>query len=63
MYGDGVGQKVWTAVTKCLHDLFEEYRNNINSPSEVQSQPSELPPSKEGGEGTRNLKTKIAKKM
>ena len=46
IYGDGVGQKVWAAITKCLQELFEEYRNNRSSPSEVSSQPSDSPPSK-----------------
>jgi len=63
MYGDGVGQKVWAAITKCLHELFEEYRNNNSSSSEVQSQPSDSPPSKQGGESARKLRTRIAKKM
>ena len=62
MYGDSVGQKVWAAITKCLQDLFEEYRNNI-SPSDVQPQPSKSPPSKQGGEGARKLKTKLTKKI
>ena len=62
MYGDGVGQKVWAAITKCLQNLFEEYRNN-SSPSNVQPQPSESPPSKQGGEGARKLKTKLTKKI
>ena len=62
MYGDGVGQKVRAAITKCLQDLFEEYRNN-SSPSDVQPQPSESPPSKQGGEGARKLKTKLTKKI
>lgn len=63
MYGDDVGQKVWAKVTKCLHELFEEYRNNRSSPSEVSAQPSDSPPSKQGGESARKLKTRIAKKM
>jgi hypothetical protein len=63
MYGDGFGQKVWAAITKCLHELFEEYRNNNSSSSEVQSQPSDSPPSKQGGESARKLRTRIAKKM
>ena len=63
MYGDGVGQKVWATITKCLHELFEEYRNNNSSSSEVQSQPSDSPPSKQVGESARKLRTRIAKKM
>ena len=63
MYGDGVGHKVWAAITKCLHELFEEYRNNNSSSSEVQSQPSDSRPSKQGGESARKLRTRIAKKM
>jgi len=47
MYGDGVGHKVWAAITKCLQYLFEECRNN-SSPSDVHPQPSESPPSKQG---------------
>ena len=63
MYGDGVGQKVWAAITKYLHDLFEEYRNKNTSSSEVNSQESDSPASKQGGEIDRMLRTRIAKKM
>jgi hypothetical protein len=62
MYGDGVGQKVWAAITKCLQDLFEEYRNN-SFPSDVQPQQSELAQSKQSGEDTGKLKAKLTKKI
>jgi hypothetical protein len=64
LYGEGVGQKVWAAITKCLHDLFEEYRISNSQPSdEMQSQPSDEVQSQPCGEGVRKLKTRIAKKM
>jgi hypothetical protein len=63
MYGDGVGQKIWAAITKCMHDLFEEYRMNNASPSDRNSQPSDEPPSKQDGGSARKLKTKLTKKM
>jgi hypothetical protein len=63
MYGDGVGQKVWAAITKCLQELFEEYRKNC-SPSDVQPQQSESSSqSKQSGEDTRKFKAKLTKKM
>jgi hypothetical protein len=61
MYGAGVGQKVWAAVTKCLQDLFEEYRIN-NSPSGVQPQRSEST-SKEDEENGGKMKAKLTKKI
>jgi hypothetical protein len=63
MYGDRVGQKVWATITKYMHDLFEEYMMNNASPSDLNSQPSDEPPSKQDGESARNLKTKLTKKM
>ena len=62
MYGVSVRQKVWAAITKCLQDLFEEYKKN-SSPSDVQSQPSESSISKESGEDGGKLKAKLAKKI
>jgi hypothetical protein len=26
IYGEGPGQKLWAALKKCLHGMFEEYR-------------------------------------
>jgi hypothetical protein len=46
-----------------MHDLFEEYRMNNASPSDLNSQLSDEPPSKQDGESARNLKTKLTKKM
>jgi hypothetical protein len=63
LYGEGVGQKVWAAITKCLHDLFEEYRINNSQPSdEVQSQAGDKDQSQPSGE-VRKLKSHFSKKM
>jgi hypothetical protein len=63
LYGEGVGQKVWAAITKCLHDLFEEYRINNSQPSdEVQSQAGDKDQSQPSGE-VRKLKSHLSKKM
>jgi hypothetical protein len=65
MYGEGVGQKVWAAITKCLQELFEDYR--IRSlPPEEQPQQSESPQSKQSGEdgaGGGKFKARLTKKM
>lgn len=63
MYGEGVGQKVWAAVTKCLHDLFEEYRDTNSQASDVNQQSSESPQSTQGGDHARKMKTRVAKRM
>jgi hypothetical protein len=63
LYGEGVGQKVWAAITKCLHDLFEEYKTNNSQPSdEVQSQVGDKDQSQPSGE-VRKLKSHLSKKM
>jgi hypothetical protein len=65
MYGEGVGQKVWAAITKCLQELLEDYR--IRSlPPDDQPQQSESPQSKQSGEdggAAGKFKAKLAKKM
>ena len=63
MYGEGVGQKVWAAITKCLHDLFEEYRAKNSSPSPVNSQPSDETQSKQGRDSPRKARSNIVKRM
>jgi hypothetical protein len=62
MYPDGVGQKVWAAITKCLQALFEEYRSN-SVPSDVQPQQSESPQPKQGEEDAGKLKAKLTRKI
>jgi hypothetical protein len=63
MDGEGVGQKVWAAVTKCLHDLFEEYRAKTSSPSNVNPQPNDSDQSKQGGHSPRKARSNIVKRM
>uniref|UniRef100_K3ZLP8 hAT-like transposase RNase-H fold domain-containing protein n=1 Tax=Setaria italica TaxID=4555 RepID=K3ZLP8_SETIT len=63
IYGEGVGQKVWAAVTKCLHDLFEEYRDTNSQASDVNQQSSDSPQSKQGGDCARKMKTRAVKRM
>jgi hypothetical protein len=62
MYGAAVGQKVWTAIIKCLHDLFQEYRIKNTPPSNVNSQTNDEP-QKQDGDSPRKARNKILKKM
>ena len=61
MYGSGIGQKVWAAINKCLHDLFEEYRSMYSSDGSPQS--SDSPPSKQAEDDATKFKKRIAKRM
>lgn len=63
MYGAGIGQKVWAAITKCLHELFEEYRIMYSPTSESNSQSSDSTTSKEDTGDATKFKTRIAKRM
>jgi hypothetical protein len=63
MYGEGVGQKVWAAITKCLHDLFEEYRAKNTPPSNVNSQTNHEPESNQGGDSPRKARSNIVKRL
>ncbi|WVZ56860.1 hypothetical protein U9M48_007332 [Paspalum notatum var. saurae] len=65
IYGESTGEKVWAAVNKGLHGLFEEYRATF-APSDgtpAQSTESESPQSKQGGGSGRMMKTIVAKRM
>jgi len=61
MYSEGVGQKVWAAITKCLHDLFEEYRVKNSSPTNVNPEPNDSTQSKQGGDSPRKARSNICK--
>lgn len=63
MYGSGIGQKVWAAINKCLHDLFEEYRSMYSPTSDGTPQSSDSPPSKQDGQDATKFKTRVAKRM
>ena len=63
MYGEGVGTKVWAAITKCLHDLFEEYRVKNSSPIYVNPEPNDSTRSKQGGDSPRKARSNIVKRM
>jgi hypothetical protein len=62
MYGDGVGQKVWAAITKCLQDLYEEYMINSLA-SAMQPQQNESSQSKQSEEHGGKFKAKLNKKI
>ncbi|KAM0898973.1 hypothetical protein ACQ4PT_021594 [Festuca glaucescens] len=65
MYGDGNGQKVWSAINKCLYELFEEYRV-MYAPVATDSAPQSTDaPRTEGGKGgaASLMKELIAKRM
>ncbi|KAL6638261.1 hypothetical protein ACP70R_025833 [Stipagrostis hirtigluma subsp. patula] len=62
MYGEGIGQKVWSALNKCLHDLFQEYSAIYSPTSEATTPSSEAPQSNHGGQA-RMMKSKVAKRM
>jgi hypothetical protein len=63
MYGAGAAQKVWAAITKCLHDLFEEYRAKNTPLSNVNSQTNDDPESTQDGDSPRKMRSNIVKKM
>jgi len=64
IYGQSTGEKVWAAVNKGLHGLFEEYRATF-APSDgtPQSTESESPQSKQVGGSDRMMKSMYAKRM
>ncbi|KAM0916497.1 hypothetical protein ACQ4PT_010141 [Festuca glaucescens] len=65
MYGDGNGQKVWSAINKCLYELFEESRV-MYAPVATDSAPQSTDaPRTEGGKGgaASLMKELIAKRM
>ncbi|KAK1615842.1 hypothetical protein QYE76_021359 [Lolium multiflorum] len=65
MYGDGNGQKVWSAINKCLYELFEECRV-MYAPVATDSAPQSTDtPRTEGGKGgaASLMKELIAKRM
>jgi hypothetical protein len=65
MYGEGNGQKVWSAINKCLYELFEEYRKNYAPVASDSAPQSSDVPRKEGGKGgtASMMKELVAKKM
>jgi hypothetical protein len=63
LYGVGVGQKIWAAITKCLHDLFEEYRAKNTPPSNVNSTTNDEPESNQDGDSPRKARSNIVKRM
>jgi hypothetical protein len=63
MFGEGVGQKVWAAITKCLHNLLEEYRAKNSSPSNVNPQPNNSDQSNNFGHSPRKARSNIVKRM
>lgn len=64
MYGEGIGQQVWAASTKCLYDLFEKYRAHYSSSeSDASPQSSDSSQSKQGGGHASMMKTLVAKRM
>ncbi|KAK1609538.1 hypothetical protein QYE76_033211 [Lolium multiflorum] len=65
MYGEGNGQKVWSAINKCLYELFEEYRKNYAPVVSDSAPQSSDVPRKEGGKGgtASMMKELVAKKM
>jgi hypothetical protein len=63
MYGAGIGQKVWAVITKCLHELFEEYRIMYSPTSESNFQSSDSTTSKQDTGDATKFKTRIAKRM
>jgi hypothetical protein len=63
MYGQGASQQVWAALNKCLHGLFEEYRAMYSTTkSDVTTQSSDSPESKQGAGQARMMKFVVAKK-
>jgi hypothetical protein len=61
MYGQSTGEKIWSALSKCLHDLFEEYRSIYSATSDVTPPTSDSPKAKQSG--ARMMKSVVAKKM
>jgi hypothetical protein len=61
MYGQSTGEKIWSALSKCLHDLFEEYRSIYSAKSDTTPQTSESPKAKQSG--ARMMKSLVAKRM
>ena len=61
IYGEGAGQKLWAALQKCLHGMFEEYRASYSSNRTPQR--SESPQPTQGGGNTRMMKDVVAKRM
>jgi hypothetical protein len=63
MYGQGTAQKIWAALNKCLHELFEEYRATYSSPpSDGTPQSSASPQGRQSG-GAGMMKSIVSKKM
>jgi hypothetical protein len=61
IYGEGPGHKLWAALNKCLHGMFEEYRAIYSSDRAPQKSESAQPT--QGGGSTRMMKSVVAKRM
>lgn len=64
IFGEENGQKVWTAVNKCLCELFEEYMRLYAPPSDATPETSNSQQNKDGASvGGSLMKELIAKRM
>jgi hypothetical protein len=64
IFGEENGQKVWTAVNKCLRELFEEYTRLYAPPSDATPETSNSQQNKDGASvGGGLMKEQIAKRV